>query len=345
MSTTAPTTTATSAVVVHRQEQFDQSAWYRLIRRDEVGIFAATVVLILAAAIFAPHFLDADNLLSIAQQIAIIAIVAAGMTYVIVVGEIDLSVGSQYGFLAVFFAWSIHDWGIPAGAAIPATLILGLGTGALNGVVTTIFGIPSFVVTLAALAVYRGAALLLSEGVPIIASKNEVFRAITSGYLFPGLSAQTLWMILLLLVLGVVLAFTRFGSNVYSVGGNRSAAADAGIDVNVTKIICFALTGFLCAVAALLLTGWLGSGNPLTGTGFELSVIAAVVVGGASLTGGKGTIVGTFLGAVVAGVLNNALILAGISNNWQQVATGLLIVVAVFINRLVAKRTGADLRT
>ena len=344
MSTTTPVAPATSAVVVHRQEQFDRSTWYRLIRRDEVGIFAATVVLILVAAIFAPHFLDAENLLSIAQQIAIIAIVAAGMTYVIVVGEIDLSVGSQYGLLAVFFAWSIHDWGIPVGAAVPLTLILGLCTGTLNGLATTILGIPSFVVTLAALAVYRGAALLLSDGVPIIASKNEAFRAVTSGFLFPGLSAQTLWMILLLLILGGVLAFTRFGSNVYSVGGNRSAAADAGIDVSLTKIVCFALTGLLCAIAALLLAGWLGSGNPLTGSGFELSVIAAVVVGGASLTGGKGTVVGTFLGAVVAGVLNNALILAGISNNWQQVATGLLILVAVYINRLVAKRTGAQLR-
>ena len=141
-----------------------------------------------------------------------------------------------------------------------------------------------------------------------------------------------------MLVFGIVLATTKFGSDVYSVGGNAKAAADSGINVARVKVLCFALTGSLCGLAAVILVGWLGNANPLTGTGFELSVIAAVVVGGASLAGGTGNILGTLLGAVIAGVLSNALVLAGVDGNWQQVATGLLILAAILLNIVVSKR-------
>lgn len=327
----------TSTVAIRTIERFDRSPLNRFVRREEFGILCATIALIFVAAIFADGFLDPANLLSIAQQIAIVTIVAVGMTYVIVAGEIDLSVGSMYGFLAIFFAWTIRDIGIPVGGAIPLVLIVGTLIGTLNGVFTTIFKIPSFVVTLAALAILRGAALLLSNGVPILGSANPAFKAITSGQPLPGLAAQTLWAIAIVLILGGVLAYTRFGSNVYSVGGNMKAAQDAGIRVKLTKILTFALTGLLCAIASLLLVGWLGSANPLTGTGFELDVIAAVVVGGAVLTGGRGSIFGTLLGAIIAGVLNNALVLAGVDGNWKQVATGLLILAAVLVNQLLPK--------
>lgn len=330
-------TQTTSTVTIRAIAKFDSSPVYRFVRREEFGILCATIALILFAALFAEGFLDPANLLSIAQQISIVTIVAVGMTYVIVAGEIDLSVGSQYGFLAIFAAWTVRDIGIPIGAAVPLVLIVGTLIGALNGIFTTLFKIPSFVVTLAALAILRGAALLLSGGVPILGSENEFFKAVTSGQVLPGLVAQTLWAIAIVLILGVVLAFTRFGSNVYSVGGNMKAADDAGIKVKLTKISCFALTGLLCAMASLLLIGWLGSANPLTGTGFELDVIAAVVVGGAVLTGGRGSVFGTVLGAIIAGVLNNALVLAGVDGNWKQVATGLLILAAVLVNQLLPK--------
>lgn len=327
----------TSTVTIEAISRYDRSFLNRLVRREEFGILCATIALVILAAIFANGFLDPANLLSIAQQISIVTIIAVGMTYVIVAGEIDLSVGSQYGFLAVFAAWNIREVGIPVGATIPIVLIAGALIGTLNGIFTTVFKIPSFVVTLAALAILRGAALLLSHGTPILGSENPAFKAITSGQILPGLVAQTLWALLIVLVLGIVLAFTRFGSDIYSVGGNMKAAQDAGIKVRLTKISAFALTGLLCGFAALLLVGWLGSANPLTGTGFELDVIAAVVVGGAVLTGGRGTIFGTVLGAIIAGVLNNALVLAGVDGNWKQVATGLLILVAVLINRLLPK--------
>lgn len=332
---TAPATTSPTF-----QTQDTTSRRLKFVSGEEFGILIATIVVIIAAALVTDgKFLTPQNLLTIAQTIAILGIIATGMTYVIVAGEIDLSVGSQYGFAAVALAWMVQDLGIPIGPAIPLILILGAIIGALNGIATVMFSIPSFVVTLASLGILRGAALLLSGGVPIKGSTNEAFKEFMAGQPLPGLSAQTLWMVAVMIIFGVILAFTRFGSNIYSVGGNAKAAADAGINVNRVKISTFALTGFLCALAAIILVAWLGNANPLTGNGMELSAIAAVVVGGAALTGGKGTILGTLLGAVIAGVLGNALILAGVDGNWQQVATGVLILAAVFINRFVATRT------
>ncbi len=310
----------------------------KLVSGEEFGILVATILVILGAGTIADGFFSSENLLSIAQQIALLGIVATGMTYVIVVGEIDLSVGSQYGFLAIALAWMLHDVGIPIGPAIPLVLLLGAAIGAVNGVVTVLFQIPSFVVTLATLSILRGGALLLSEGVPLKGSADTAFRDLLAGHPLPNLSAQSVWMIGVMVIGGLVLAFTRFGSDVYSVGGNPKAARDAGINVSRVKVTCFALAGALAGLAAIIMVAWLGSANPLTGTGFELSVIAAVVVGGASLTGGKGTVFGTLLGAIIAGVLSNALVLAGIDGNWQQVATGALILVAVLLNKLVANR-------
>lgn len=318
----------------------DDPSWRaRILNGDEFPILVATAAVVVAAALVADGFLTTENLLSIAQQIALLGIVATGMTYVVVVGEIDLSVGSQYGFLAVVLAWLVRDVGVPIGPALPLVIVAGTAIGALNGFLTTRFALPSFVVTLAMLSVLRGAALLLSGGVPLRGSTNPTFQAATAGQPLPGLTAQTLWMVGVMVTFGLVLGTTKFGSDILSVGGNERAAGNAGIDVARTKIACFAIVGGLSGVAAAIVVGWLGNANPLTGTGFELSVIAAVVVGGASLSGGKGTVIGTLLGAVITGVLGNALVLAGVDGNWQQVATGVLILVAVLLNSFVARRS------
>lgn len=316
----------------------DAARKFRWATGENAGILAATVFVVIGASIVADGFLSTANLLSIAQQIALLGIVATGMTFVVIAGEIDLSVGSQYGFLAVALAWMVHEQGVPIGPAIPIVLILGAVIGALNGAATVLLKIPSFVVTLATLSILRGAALVLSEGVPIMGSTSEKFHSIMAGQPITNLSSQTLWMIAVLVIGGLILATTRFGSDVYSVGGNAKGARDAGINVTRVKIACFSLAGVLAGLASIIVVAWLGNANPLTGTGFELSVIAAVVVGGASLTGGTGTIFGTLLGAIIAGVLTNALVLAGIDGNWQQIATGALILVAVVVNRFVNLR-------
>lgn len=316
----------------------------RLVTAREFGVLIATVAVVGFSAVGATGFLQANNLLSVAQQIAILGIVATGMTFLIVAGEIDLSVGSLYGLLAVLLAWLVTGVGVPVGPAVPLVLVAGIAVGVINGLITTKFKIPSFVVTLAALAVLRGAALLLADGVPVRGSRDETFRGLFAGYPLPNLAAQTLWMAAVVLIGWFVLSRTKFGYDVYAVGGNKEAAAGAGINTDRVKITCFAITGGLTGLASVILVGWLGSANPLTGTGFELTVIAAVVVGGASLMGGVGGVPGTFLGAVIMGVIVNALVLFGVDGNWQQVATGLLILGAVMLNQLVARRTSRSPR-
>lgn len=336
-NSTAEATRSDAAVATFAAED-EISRRLRFISGENFSILIATILVIIIASVVADGFLSTPNLLSIAQQIALLGIVATGMTFVIVAGEIDLSVGSQYGFLAVALAWMVHEAGVPIGPAIPLVLLLGAIIGALNGVATVLLKIPSFVVTLASLSILRGAALVISDGVPIQGSTNEKFRSIMAGQPLPNLSSQTLWMIAVMVVCGLVLAATRFGSNIYSVGGNAKGARDAGINVTLVKISCFSLAGVLAGLASVIVVAWLGNANPLTGTGFELSVIAAVVVGGASLNGGKGTVFGTLLGAIIAGVLSNALVLAGIDGNWQQIATGALILIAVIVNRFISQR-------
>jgi ribose transport system permease protein len=326
------------AVAPPRSDDSAGPAVRRILHAREFGVLVATVSVFAAAAVFADYFFSAENLLGVAQQIALLGIVAAGMTLLIIAGEIDLSVGSAYGFLAVALAWLVTGVGIPVGGAIPLTIGAGVGIGLLNGWITTRFRIPSFVVTLAALSVLRGAALLLSDGVPVRGSQSAPFRDTVAGTPVTYLSMQTVWMVLVLAVLGFILARTKFGADIYATGGNRDAADKAGINTVRVKLTCFAITGGLAGLAAVILVGWLGSANPLTGSGFELSVIAAVVVGGAALSGGTGSMLGTLLGAVITGVIANALVLFGVDGNWQQVATGLLILAAVLLNTMVGRR-------
>ena len=322
----------------HASPDADPTGLRRLVGAHEFGVLTATVVIFGLCALFVDNFLTSDNLLSVAQQIAFIAIIATGMTLVIVSGEIDLSVGSQYGLLSVLMAYSVSAWGLPV--VTGALLVIGVGTlvGVVQGLITTVAKVPSFVVTLAGLAILRGAALLLTGGEPLEGSTSSRYHELTGGNAIGSLAAQTVWMAVVMIVAGWVLSRTKFGYDVYATGGNMKAAQDAGIRAVQVKVICFAVTGALCGLAAVILVGWLGSANPLTGSGVELSVIAAVVVGGASLSGGVGSITGTLFGALVAGLIGNALVLLGVDGNWQQVATGVLILAAVLVNRYVAVR-------
>jgi ribose transport system permease protein len=330
----ATKTTAPAPAVLDRE----QGHVRRLVGGHEIGILVATLLIFLFCAVFVQNFLTGSNLLSVAQQIAFVGIVGTGMTFLIVAGEIDLSVGSQYGFLSVMMAYTITEVGVPVALAAPLVLVGGALIGLIQGLITTAFKIPSFVVTLAGLAVLRGAALLIAGGQPIAGSTNQAFHSIVGGSAIGSLAAQTVWMAVVMGLAGWVLSRTKFGYDVYAVGGSTKAAMNAGIPAARIKVLCFVLTGALSGLAAVILVGWLGSANPLTGTGFELNVIAAVVVGGASLAGGVGSITGTLFGAVVAGLISNALVLYGVDGNWQQVATGLLILGAVLINRLIATR-------
>ncbi|WP_435603583.1 ABC transporter permease [Streptomyces sp. bgisy130] len=331
--------------IVPAVERRDRDAGVGIMRRlfgaHEFGVLVATAAIFLFCALFVDKFLTSQNLLSVAQQIAFIGIIGTGMTLVVIAGEIDLSVGSQYGLLSVVMAYGLTEWSMPAGLAAAVVIALGAAIGLVQGLVTTVFQVPSFVVTLAGLAILRGFALLLTGGEPIVAAVSKQYHGLVGDSAVGSLAVQTVWMAAIMLAFGWMLSRTKVGFDIYATGGNVKAAVNAGIRANRMKILCFCLTGALCGLAAIILVGWLGSANPLTGNGFELNVIAAVVVGGASLSGGVGSVTGTLFGALVAGLIVNALVLLGVDGNWQQVATGALILAAVLVNRLIATRQKA----
>lgn len=303
----------------------------------ESGILIAAVLVFVGWSVTTDLFLTSDNLLSVAQQIALLGIVAVGMTFLMVAGELDLSVGSAYGFLGILLATLLGDHGLPVVAAVAATVAAGASIGAINGLVTVGIGIPSFIVTLGMLSVLRGLALVMAAGLPISTGDHPAFKSIASGDVV-GVPAQVLWLVAIVAVGAWVLAKTKFGYDVYATGGNVVAARNAGIRVHRTKVASFVLVGVLTAIAACLLVGWLGSAAPSTGVAFELSVIAAVVIGGTGLSGGVGSVVGTFLGAAVIGMISNGLVLRGVDEYWQQVVTGLIILVAVAAQTLLQRR-------
>jgi ribose transport system permease protein len=309
----------------------------RILRAEEFGVVVAIVGIVIVAMSLTPNFAVGTNVNTILQQVSYVAICAAGMSLVIICGEIDLSIGSIYGLGAVMYTWLSMkmDWPIIPSIVVP--LILGVFLGWLNGYISVKLNIPSFVVTLAGLGALRGATLLISEGVPIYAKESKAFSGLVGGS-FLGISAQVYWMLALCTIVGVVLAKTKFGSDLYAIGGNKVAAQNAGINVAKVKIQSFMISSFLATWAGIMLVGWLGSSNPLTGQGLELLIVGAIAVGGASLFGGSGTILGATLGAIVGGLITNVLVLTGVNGNWTFVANGLLILAAVVINTLVAQK-------
>lgn len=276
----------------------------------------------------------------VARQISILAIIATGMTFLFIAREIDLSVGSIYGFLVVFLAFLIAKISLNPWIAMGITVILGACLGSLNGLITTRFGIPSFIVTLGTLSILRGAALLLSGGWPVLIKlpEDHSFLNLTAGHAGGVVPMQIFWMVGLMLLAGFVLGKTRFGAHVYATGGNEEAAVLTGIPTKHVKTVCFAMTGALCGIAAALLLGQVRSGFPLMGSGFELDIIAAVVIGGTPLFGGAGSILGTLLGASITGMITNGLVLLGASAYFEPVAKGSIIVVAVLVDTLIRRR-------
>ncbi len=311
-----------------------------ILRMRELSVLGATVLLFVALSLATPLFPAPDNLLLVARQISILAIIATGVTFLFIAREIDLSVGSTYGFMVVCLAFLIAKWSVNPWLAVLVTVVLGTVIGLVNGIITTRFGIPSFIVTLGMLSMLRGAALLVSGGWPIIIRlpPEHSFLNITAGRAWGTVPMQVFWMVGLMLVAGFVLGRTRFGAHVYATGGNVEAAILTGIPTRRVKIICFMMTGGLCGIAAALLLGQVRSGFPLTGVGFELDIIAAVVIGGTPLFGGAGSILGTLLGAAILGMITNGLVLLGASAHFEPVAKGAIIVSAILLDTVIRRR-------
>ncbi len=310
-----------------------RGGWRELLSR--YGIVLALGALVLVLALLSPSFLTPSNWLNVLRQIAVNALLAFGMTVVILGAGIDLSVGSILAFTgAVAAGLSVAGW--PPALAILVALVLGALNGLFNGVFVAYARIAPFIVTLAGLTIFRGATLVYTNGMPITGlpdTFNVIGNAVWLGIPLP------VWITLAFLALThFLLRYTALGRAIYAVGGNEEAARLSGISVTRIKLFQYAYSGLACALGALVLNGRLNSAQPTAGVGFELDAIAAVVVGGTSLFGGRGTVMGTFLGALIIGVLNNGMNLLNVSAFYQQIVKGGVILGALLIDRLFATR-------
>ncbi|GIX07425.1 MAG: hypothetical protein KatS3mg115_1828 [Candidatus Poribacteria bacterium] len=289
-------------------------------------------------------FLSGRNLLNLARQAAVVAVLACGMVFVIVAGQIDLSVGSLSGFLGACVALSIRE-GLPSGGAILLAIALGLGLGCFHGFLVAYQRVPAFVVTLGGLMVYRGAMLAVTQGETIPLPLESSVRAIGNGSLPPtrwGLPVPLLIVALVATVFWVVAQNVRFGRHVYAVGGNREAARLSGVRVEWITLWVFGLMGALCGIAGTILTARVGSASPEAGRLLELDAIAACVIGGSSLMGGQGSIPGALLGALIMESLNNGMSLANMGPFWQDIVKGTVLVLAVWFDLRVRQGRGEE---
>ncbi len=299
---------------------------------QKLGPLAGLFAIVLVVSIMEPDFLTLNNLFNILRQVSINALIAFGMTFVILTGGIDLSVGSILALSSAFVAGLMTD-GTSALIAVLAGLIVGAVMGALNGMVISLGKVAPFIATLATMTIFRGLTLVYTDGKPITGlSQGGWFELFGRGYfwIFP---VPVLTMLIAFAVLYFILKKTTFGRYTYAIGGNEEAAKLMGIQVNKVKIMIYSLSGLMAALAGIILTSRLNSAQPTAGTSYELDAIAAVVLGGTSLSGGRGWIAGTLIGALIIGTLNNGLNLLGVSSFFQLVVKGLVILFAVLADR------------
>jgi ribose transport system permease protein len=309
-----------------------------LYKSKEFGIFIALIILCIILSISTPYFLTVYNVFTVMRQISIIAIISIGMTMVILTEGIDLSVGSIFGLTNVIVAIAIvHNFGIAGG--IIAALLCGVVIGFGNGVIISKLELPPFIVTLGMMSIARGLALVITKGWPVTGLPPS-FDFIGNGYIWI-IPFPVVIMVIIAVVGHIFLTRTIWGTYIYAIGGNEEAAKLCGINVNFIKILVYSITGFVCAISGIIMTSRLSQGEPSAGLGYELDAIAAAVIGGTSLSGGEGSIIGTLIGASIMGVIRNGLVLLGVSAFWQTVIIGIVIILAVAIEKIRKKLSAA----
>ncbi len=293
------------------------------------GILTGLLVLVVLFWRLSRNFMAVGNLLNIVLQVSITAVLAFGMTYVLLLGEIDLSVGATVALTGTVAALGLEH-GLWLWIVLPLALLAGLALGAINGVLSSLLSIPSFIVTLATMGVFRGLAYILSAGVPITV-ENERFVRLGNGSLLSV--PLPIWTLLVLFVANqFILSKTVFGRKVYLAGGNPEAALYSGVNVRGLRTLIFMLSGLMAGISGVLLTARLYSAQPNAGMGYELDAIAAAALGGTSLSGGYGTVTGTLVGALIIGVINNGMNLLSVPYFYQLIVKGLVILAAVGID-------------
>ena len=300
---------------------------------SELTTVIALIILMAVITIINSNFLTANNLLNLLLQVTSNALIAFGMTFVILTGGIDLSVGSILALSSALTAGLLGS-GMPVTLAILISLILGCILGMMNGLLISNGKLAPFIVTLATMTIFRGATLVYTNGNPITKGLSDtfLFQFLGQGYIV-GIPFPVIIMFIVFIVLYVLLHKTAFGKSVYAIGGNEKAAYISGVKLNKVKIIIYSISGIMASISGLIITSRLSSAQPTAGASYEMDAIAAVVLGGTSLSGGKGRILGTLIGALIIGVLNNGLNIIGVSAFWQQVVKGVVILIAVLIDR------------
>ena len=299
----------------------------------------ALLVLIGVVSAINPNFFTVDNILNILRQTSVNAIIAVGMTFVILIAGIDLSVGSILALTGAFAA-SMVGTELSILLVIPAVLLIGTLLGTLSGVIVAKGKVQAFIATLVTMTLLRGVTMVYTDGRPIstgFSDAADAFAFLGTGYLF-GIPVPIWLMAIVFLISWYVLKHTKMGRYIYALGGNEAATQLSGINVDKVKIFVFAVSGFLSALAGLIVTSRLSSAQPTAGVTYELDAIAAVVVGGTSLMGGKGRVMGTLIGALIIGFLNNALNLLDISSYYQMIAKALVILVAVLADNYLGSK-------
>lgn len=299
---------------------------------EKLGPLLALIVLAVFVTFMNPNFIAPTNLFNLLRQVSTNALIAFGMTFVIITGGIDLSVGSTLALTSAIMAGVIAS-GFDPLLAMLLSLILGTILGGINGLLITKGKMAPFIATLATMTIYRGLTLVYTDGNPITGIGDSfIFKYVGRGYLF-GIPFPVILMVISFAILYVVLHKTTFGRKTFAIGGNEKASFIAGIKNDRIKIGVYAISGLMASLAGIIITSRLNSAQPTAGSSYEMDAIASVVLGGTSLSGGRGRIMGTLIGALIIGTLNNGMNLLGVSSFYQQVVKGIVIIIAVLLDR------------
>lgn len=300
-------------------------AWVR-----KLGIVVSLLALFIFFACMSEKFLSASNLTNILVQSSINGVIALGMTLVIITGGIDLSVGSIVALSAMTAAMMMAS-GLSPAIALVTAVALGVVCGVANGLLISLLGLQPFLVTLGTMSIYRGITLIMSDGLPVRGLSQEFLKAMNS--LNTSVPVPVILLLVLAVAFGIILKWTPYGQYLFAVGGNEEAARFSCVNVSAVKTTTYALSGLACAIAAIIYMGRLAAADPQTGDGYELNAIASAAIGGASLAGGRGSLVGTIIGALILGTLSNGLILMNVQSFYQTLFVGIIIIVATTIDR------------
>lgn len=296
------------------------------------GSTIALILLVVVLGLYSKDFISINNILSLLRQASINGIIAFGMTFVILTGAIDLSVGSVLALSTVLGAGMIVS-GVPVPIAILISLLIGTLLGFISGFIVSKGRLQPFIATLITMTIYRGVTMIYTGGKPISNLPNSDFLRVIGRGSFLGIPVPIWIFVVIFLVFLFILKKTTFGRQVYAVGSNPKASAIAGVNVNKVKMIVYSISGFMSSLAGIILLSRLGSAQPVLGVGYELDAIAAVALGGTSLNGGRGKLYGTLIGVLIIGVLNNGLNILGVSSYYQDVAKGIVILIAVLSDK------------